>query len=285
MCTLLGVTVFESLYMYDYCKQDCVPYLLTIRPHDKEVVGYIREMMVDPPFPRGSCQIPNQTIVSPDWRDINAYEEAHKVLLDIFKDYPLQGTFVEVGAQDGEFFSFTLYLEQVLGFRGLLVEPHPHLYAQMRRRKRSSHSVRACASPTGVPYKDILWARTVPEDLPPIPRRIQEGSNRLLRFVPASDHDLGTLFPVQCLGITALTLAVFGVPAVDLLVISTVGGVMETVASLPRIYSYKVLVLVNKATSVTENDAMKEIEETKRMAMVYSIENIHIFISLDPIIV
>ncbi|KAB7498052.1 hypothetical protein Anas_01871 [Armadillidium nasatum] len=56
------------------------------------------------------------------------------------------GKFIEVGAQDGEFMSFTLWLEQVMGFEGLLIEPNPVDYPKLRARKRSSYSINACAA-------------------------------------------------------------------------------------------------------------------------------------------
>lgn len=54
---------------------------------------------------------------------------------------------MEVGAGDGEFRSLTLYLEQKLGFRGLLVEPDPRLYPELRAKQRAASSVHACANP------------------------------------------------------------------------------------------------------------------------------------------
>lgn len=54
---------------------------------------------------------------------------------------------MEIGAQDGEFMSLTLYLEQEMGFRGLLVEPNPRDYAALRATRRASASINACATP------------------------------------------------------------------------------------------------------------------------------------------
>ena len=68
-------------------------------------------------------------------------------LIHIFQG---KGTFVEVGAYDGEFMSLTLWLEQKKGFEGLLVEPNPKDYQLLREKKRSSQSINACASPDGI---------------------------------------------------------------------------------------------------------------------------------------
>ena len=57
------------------------------------------------------------------------------------------GTFIEIGAFDGEFMSLTLWLEQKRGFKGLLLEPNPRDYKLLLNKRRSSYSINACASP------------------------------------------------------------------------------------------------------------------------------------------
>lgn len=57
-------------------------------------------------------------------------------ILPFFKQFG--GTFVEIGAHDGGKDSFTLYLEKALGWKGVLIEPWPHLFHKCRKsRKRS----------------------------------------------------------------------------------------------------------------------------------------------------
>ena len=48
------------------------------------------------------------------------------------------GYFIEVGANDGYSQSNTFYLEKVLGWEGLLVEPIPELYSQCRKERKKS---------------------------------------------------------------------------------------------------------------------------------------------------
>jgi FkbM family methyltransferase len=55
-----------------------------------------------------------------------------------------EGFFVEAGAYDGVIQSNTYWLERFRGWRGVLVEPVPHLYRQARRR-RSAARVFNCA--------------------------------------------------------------------------------------------------------------------------------------------
>lgn len=45
---------------------------------------------------------------------------------------PENGTYVEVGAHDGVFCSNTLWLHQKHGYTGLLVEPHPHTFKELK---------------------------------------------------------------------------------------------------------------------------------------------------------
>lgn len=42
--------------------------------------------------------------------------------------------------------SFSLYLEQVRDFQGLLIEPNPVDYEKLRAKGRSAYSINACAS-------------------------------------------------------------------------------------------------------------------------------------------
>lgn len=51
------------------------------------------------------------------------------------------GYFVEAGAYDGFIQSNTYWLERFRGWRGVLVEPVPHLYEQARRRRPGAHVV------------------------------------------------------------------------------------------------------------------------------------------------
>ena len=51
------------------------------------------------------------------------------------------GFFVEIGANDGELHSNTLFFERVRGWQGLLVEPNPFTFAQV-------HGLIACARET-----------------------------------------------------------------------------------------------------------------------------------------
>ena len=52
------------------------------------------------------------------------------------------GTFVEIGAFDGNHMSQTWVLEHCMGWRGVLIEANPENYGKLLRANRSSHTVR-----------------------------------------------------------------------------------------------------------------------------------------------
>jgi FkbM family methyltransferase len=57
------------------------------------------------------------------------------------------GFFVEAGAYDGVIQSNTYWFERFRAWRGILVEPIPHLYAQARRRRRGATVVNCALVP------------------------------------------------------------------------------------------------------------------------------------------
>lgn len=56
------------------------------------------------------------------------------------------GFFIECGARDGEFTSNTVWIENTLGWTGLLVEINPFYYTQLLGKNRRVHSINACLS-------------------------------------------------------------------------------------------------------------------------------------------
>jgi len=53
------------------------------------------------------------------------------------------GVFLEVGANDGYTQSNTYYLERWLGWRGILIEPHPAAFRRCAKLRANSHCVQA----------------------------------------------------------------------------------------------------------------------------------------------
>jgi FkbM family methyltransferase len=59
------------------------------------------------------------------------------------------GYFVEAGAYDGFIQSNTYWFERFRGWRGVMVEPVPHLFARARRQRRGAHVVNCALVPEG----------------------------------------------------------------------------------------------------------------------------------------
>jgi FkbM family methyltransferase len=77
-----------------------------------------------------------------------------KKVLDYLPTEP--GVFLEIGANDGFSQSNTYYLERVLGWHGVLIEPVPSLFRSCRRlRKHSVTFNRACVGPNGPTQIDV----------------------------------------------------------------------------------------------------------------------------------
>ncbi|XP_068201593.1 protein Star-like [Palaemon carinicauda] len=79
-----------------------------------------------------------------------------KYIGDLFGPGERKGFFVEVGANDGETSSVTMYLERELGFNGLLIEANPRLYEQVVGKERKAYSIQAALSPTNASEELLL---------------------------------------------------------------------------------------------------------------------------------
>jgi FkbM family methyltransferase len=66
------------------------------------------------------------------------------------------GFFIEAGANDGFTYSNTYYLEKILGWHGLLVEPIPDLYAKCKKCRRRSIVANCALVPEDYPDDTIL---------------------------------------------------------------------------------------------------------------------------------
>ena len=72
--------------------------------------------------------------------------------LEIYIDYD-NGFFVELGANDGETQSNTLYFEKFRNWKGVLIEPVPHNYLACKKH-RSEHTKIYCNACTSFEYAD-----------------------------------------------------------------------------------------------------------------------------------
>ncbi|KAG7167554.1 putative Methyltransferase FkbM domain-containing protein 1 [Homarus americanus] len=146
-----------------------------------------------------------------------------------------RGVFVEVGAGAGVFKSHTSWLETSRGWTGLLIEPRPDAYAQLRRRRKAV-GARACVSDYGYNKKEVLWMPSGTEELPEFYREIALSRSTLMTYV-ANEDRLGSLrLEVQCFTLNALIIAAMGFQRpIDFLMLDTSGGewrILETLEQL-----------------------------------------------------
>ncbi|XP_045137629.1 uncharacterized protein LOC123519951 [Portunus trituberculatus] len=281
---IVNLTLHAGSALHYYCSNECLEALLTapILTLDHDAVVHIRENWVDPPAPRDAYK-PSFPLDEPPWTAKGSWSEAYTIIKNYFKQYEVPGTFVEVGAADGEFQSLTLWVEQQLGFRGLLVEPNPQAYQALRAAGRSAYSIQACATPDEGHRKDMLWIRNNDADLPSFLRQLQKGSNRLWRYVPVEDRDLGRTVPVQCFNLGALVVAALRSVTVDLLVVSTHGGEIDILRSIPHQIKVKVLVVVAPIVTGEDMDELSATVHRWRLAPALTRHDINIFVPQESI--
>ena len=77
---------------------------------------------------------------------VEQQESTHLFFILKFVTVSLQknGFFVEIGASDGESGSVSLYFERTREWEGLLIEPHPGRYRQLRHKHRKATTLKAC---------------------------------------------------------------------------------------------------------------------------------------------
>ncbi|KAG7157413.1 hypothetical protein Hamer_G005837 [Homarus americanus] len=309
-CALLNLALRAGTGLHYYCQDECLTGMLKspLKSFDKDVIQHIRDYWLDPPAPRGSYK-PDFPLENPPWSTVGNWAEAYKFINDYFKNYKNPGTYMEIGAQDGEFASLSLFVGERLGFRGVLVEPNPYHYQKIRAGGRSAYSINACATPDGGHRKNTLWLRHTPGNLPPLLHRIQEGSNRLLQYVSKEvrrghgcrggdeggasgeesewrrlrrkgdeDRELGDLVEVQCFSAGAIARAALNTSKVDFLVISTHGGEMDILSALGPTIMFRMIVVVVPLATKQEYDELDAAAKSRGLITAFNKNNIHILI-------
>ncbi|XP_053380145.1 uncharacterized protein LOC123554315 [Mercenaria mercenaria] len=115
-----------------------------VKPDDPRLVHLIRNYYIEPP-----SQEPYK-LGEPGRRD-QSYGQS------VFVDGTLRnmesGFFVDSGAHDGEIQSNTLFFERIRHWTGILIEPQPEIYKQLKRKHRKSFLLNACVSVVPYPSK------------------------------------------------------------------------------------------------------------------------------------
>ncbi|XP_066939145.1 uncharacterized protein [Macrobrachium rosenbergii] len=109
---------------------------------DPKLVSYVRGL-IHPPAPR---DVPYN--FTRHWRRyFSQYNQSMYLTEELLKGMR-GGTFVELGALDGETHSNTVFLERELGWTGLLIEPLPEGFRNLTTKGRKAYSINAGAALT-----------------------------------------------------------------------------------------------------------------------------------------
>lgn len=163
----------------------------------------------------------------PPFRQRYAHELLHDAILEIAATCSGR-YYIEVGANDGLVRSNTRYLEQYLGWTGLLIEPIPHRFVECARNRPDSRCVHCAlvssdyAKPTvEITYRDVM---TVSETSPDPHAEIAEART-------PDEFLWGTTFfaPARTLDDV---LAEAGNPRVDLCSIDVEGAELDLLAGV-----------------------------------------------------
>lgn len=103
-------------------------------PRDKRLLSKVKQMIEKPE--KGDYNLTNP--------DVEDFSRGQSSKIDILLKQKKNGFFIEIGASDGETGSVSLFFERNRGWDGLLIEPHPGHYRQLRHRHRKASTLRAC---------------------------------------------------------------------------------------------------------------------------------------------
>ncbi|XP_068206688.1 uncharacterized protein [Palaemon carinicauda] len=228
--------VFEVLFVIRYvfshydvittwqtprCESECLERFLAGPPKsikDPEVVTLVKEHFLDPPPSKPETSL--YDIYKPVWRKLVDWYKVQENLRDIWKDRA-PGTFVEVGASDGEFMSQTLVLERNHGWTGLLIEPDPRAYKILRGRQRNAWTSPLCVDLDLMSAKKF-WLRDIEEDLPEHFVQLLMARSKLEVETLTGDEERGGTIRAKCMALTPILMAA-NMTSIDLLSIATGG--------------------------------------------------------------
>ncbi|XP_050700447.1 uncharacterized protein LOC126987504 [Eriocheir sinensis] len=224
-------TILPSLY----CRLDCSSlkaWLDPPSPISPLFLYHLRQSVVLPPQRRPPHPLTSTDLNHPPWLDFGPWRYVESILRLLFQDKS-DGVFVEAGAGTGVFRSHTMWLEWRQAWRGLLVEPRPEAFAQLRRRRKAAAAL-ACVSDEGYHKKGQLWSPAGTDDLPPLYRDTALARSTLAKYVIEEDRASGRSSAVQCYTLNALVSAALGrrTRSVDLLLLDTAGGEYRILATL-----------------------------------------------------
>lgn len=123
---------------------------LQLEQDDACLVNLIRSHFLHPPS-SAKLNLDNPEVENPSMGQAQA-------ILEILNNKE-KGFFIECGALDGEIRSNTMYMEQKLGWEGVLIEADPENFEKVKQKNRRAWSVPACLSTSSTPKKLLFDQR------------------------------------------------------------------------------------------------------------------------------
>ncbi|XP_037804583.1 uncharacterized protein LOC119598944 [Penaeus monodon] len=188
------------------CEQECLETYFSYRglsQKDPDFVAAVRDTYILPPPSRPDTS--PFDVRRPVWRELLEWDKVQEMLMALWKSEP-PGTFVEIGAVDGEFMSQTLMLEKALGWSGLLVEPDPRSFAILQDRRRNASLAPLCVYER---HSDLhlFWAMDLIKGLPQEYQALTMARSKMSSETIVGDERQGRSTLVRCVPLSTLLLA------------------------------------------------------------------------------
>ncbi|XP_062593418.1 uncharacterized protein LOC134254901 [Saccostrea cucullata] len=143
--------------------------------------------------------------------DVTDFSRGQSIQINQLLDGKKGGFYIEIGASDGEDGSVSLFFERSRDWDGLLIEPHPGRYRQLRQKHRKALTLRTCVrSNSSKPEKEFedaieghikvpcLWLESILNalgkntvDLLSVDARDQE--MEILKAIPLSKYSINVI--------------------------------------------------------------------------------------------
>ncbi len=165
------------------------------------------------------------------------------------------GTFVDIGANDGVTISNTLYFEKELGWNGLAVEPLPSIYAKLQQ-ARSCKTLNACISKERG-KASFIELEGAPNMLSTLESNFSGLTKRRINNNAKRHNAKLTKIDVECLPFSE-AMEMFSIKNIDFLSIDTEGGELEILKSID--FSKHPTKVISVENNYFKNDIYKYLE-------------------------
>ncbi len=139
------------------------------------------------------------------------------------------GTFIDIGANDGVTISNTVYFEKECGWKGIAVEPIPSIFEQLKS-NRDCHMVHGCVTPQAGKAKFLeviggpnMLSTLAMHNIGLTARRLRKNAKKFNATINEID--------VECFTLLSLV-EKYGIDEIDFLSIDTEGGELEIIQSI-----------------------------------------------------